>query len=103
MADTVKPERLALTIGYNNAAVNDPCAICGQRTDPSIPLAIYEQDTREVVCDACAREHAPELYWLLCHYYRTVTERDFQGDAYEAEIQKLLAEVSVPPSDEDWF
>lgn len=63
-----------LTIGYNNCAANDPCALCGKRTDPAIPLAIFPRGNWQPVCDHCAREQAPELALVLRHFYGSMEE-----------------------------
>jgi len=54
-----------LAIKRNNLASNDPCAICGGRTDPAIGPELFMADSWRVVCWDCGREHAPELVALL--------------------------------------
>jgi hypothetical protein len=53
-----------LAIKLNNAITNDPCAICGARTDPT-GIDLFLADTWELVCIECGRKHAPELAALL--------------------------------------
>ncbi len=55
-----------LSIRWNNAATNDPCAICGQRTDPEVGPELFVAGTWAHVCRACGRNHAaPGLVALL--------------------------------------
>jgi len=58
-------ERLAgppqLAIYDNNCATNDPCAICGQRTDPEVGPELFLAGTWQLVCYDCGRHYAPEL------------------------------------------
>jgi len=79
-----------LVMSYNNCAANGRCAICGERTDPLIPLAIYLHGTLSDVCDECARKHAPELYCLLRYFY-SHAPHDHQTQEYEAWIDAALA------------
>lgn len=51
----------ALCIKYNNAATNDPCALCGARTDPQVGLEVFVEGTWSLVCDGCTERLAPEL------------------------------------------
>ncbi len=48
-------------IRYNNAATNDPCAFCGQRTDPECGPELFAAESYSLVCRDCARQHAPRL------------------------------------------
>ncbi len=48
-------------IRYNNAATNDPCAFCGQRTDPECGPELFAAESFSLVCRDCARQHAPRL------------------------------------------
>lgn len=68
-------ERDGLSIKYNNCAANGSCAICGGRTDPQIPLALFLRDTYDDVCDSCGEKHAPELYEMLRHFYAISGDR----------------------------
>ena len=62
-----------LAIKMNNLATNDPCAICGRRTDPSTGPELFTANTWGVVCWQCGEEHAPELLAMLRAY------RAFEG------------------------
>jgi hypothetical protein len=53
-----------LAIKCNNVLTNDPCALCGARTDPS-GVDLFLDESMELVCDECGRKHAPELMALL--------------------------------------
>lgn len=50
-----------LVIKYNNAATNDPCGICGARTDPACGPEIFVEGTWATVCWPCQKKHAPGL------------------------------------------
>jgi hypothetical protein len=50
-----------LSIKWNNCATNDPCAICGARTDPIVGFELFERDSLALVCHQCGRKYAPEL------------------------------------------
>ena len=56
---TYNPDRLS--IKWNNCATNDPCAICGARTDPIVGFELFERDSLALVCHQCGRKYAPEL------------------------------------------
>ena len=57
-------------IRYNNAALNDPCGVCGKRTDPDIPLAVFVMGTYRPVCESCIEEYAPEMGEALRLFYK---------------------------------
>jgi hypothetical protein len=51
-----------LAIKYNTTVTNDPCAICGDRCDPSGGPDLFLAGTAALVCEYhCGREYAPEL------------------------------------------
>jgi hypothetical protein len=81
--------REKLAIKYNNAAVNDPCYICGGRSDPQVPLAIFDNDSYRVVCDSCAEKHAPELAKLIKDFYQNLNEFHTQPDSFTCDRDKL--------------
>ncbi|HEX8709337.1 MAG TPA: hypothetical protein VF723_13920 [Pyrinomonadaceae bacterium] len=62
-----KNEELAptdLSIRVNTVLTNDPCALCGEATDPTgIDLFLAERPA--LVCHACGLLHAPALVRLL--------------------------------------
>ncbi len=84
-----------LAIKYNNAASNDPCAICGARTDPEIGPELFMKDSWALVCYGCGREHDPELVECLLLY----REHHFE----EIEAEQLEREISgnLAPEDEE--
>lgn len=47
------------------AEFNDPCAICGRRTDTSKGFALYLGESNRIVCWECGRKHEPDLVDLL--------------------------------------
>jgi hypothetical protein len=57
-----------ITVRLNNAATNDPCAVCGKRTDPQIGPELFLKDTWALVCRQCGKQHAPELVEFLDDY-----------------------------------
>jgi hypothetical protein len=57
--------RVQLCIKWNNAVVNDPCEICGERTDPIEGPEIFVEGTWGLVCTPCARREAPVLWATL--------------------------------------
>lgn len=54
-----------LVIKYNNAATNDPCAICGARTDSMCGPELFVDGTWELVCHECGCKFSPELVGIL--------------------------------------
>jgi len=53
--------RDSFAIKYNNCAANGVCPICGGRTDPQIPLAVFLRENYHEICDPCAKKFAPEM------------------------------------------
>jgi hypothetical protein len=68
-APMVKP---ALCLKYNDCTTPDPCALCGARTAPQIGVEIFVEGTWGLVCDRCAKLHAPELFLVRAAYEATV-------------------------------
>jgi hypothetical protein len=64
-----RSEEVKLAIKYNNVGVSGVCPICGSRTEPKIPLAIFLEDSWTVVCDECGEKFAPEIHALLNIFY----------------------------------
>ncbi len=60
--EEARPPRLC--IKTNNSITNDPCYLCGQRTDPT-GLDLFYAGTEALVCDDCGLKYAPELAKLL--------------------------------------
>jgi hypothetical protein len=54
-------EAMTVTLKANNCITNDPCAWCGERTDPA-GLDFFVPGTWSLVCAECARVRAPEVY-----------------------------------------
>jgi hypothetical protein len=69
-----------LEIKLNNAATNDPCEVCGSRTDPEVGPELFLAGTWALVCYECAREHAPELVDCLAAYRSRFDEADLYAD-----------------------
>lgn len=55
----------AVCIKYNSVGTNDPCAICGDRTDPIVGPELFLEGTAALVCRECGVQHAPELVAVL--------------------------------------
>ena len=53
-----------LVIRVNTTLTNDPCALCGQPTDPT-GIDLYLASKPALVCHACGLLHAPALVRLL--------------------------------------
>ena len=53
-----------LVIRLNTALTNDPCALCGEPTDPT-GIDLYLAEKPALVCNACGLFHAPALARLL--------------------------------------
>ena len=57
-----KPE---IVIKWNNCATNDPCAMCGTRTNPYVGPELFYDETYRLVCWNCGRKINPELIATL--------------------------------------
>jgi len=55
----------ALSTVDNNCASNDPCAICGERTDPNCGPELFLEGTWALVCYECGWKYAPGLVEAL--------------------------------------
>jgi hypothetical protein len=53
-----------LVIRVNTVLTNDPCALCGEATDPT-GIDLYLADRLALVCHTCGLFHAPALVRLL--------------------------------------
>lgn len=84
-ADRPVDQGYNLVIGLNNTATNDPCAICGARTDPEVGPELFLQGTEALVCYDCGRKHAPALVDLLQYGRESpMTAARRLVDAYQA-------------------
>lgn len=54
-----------LVIRMNPVASNDPCAVCGDRTDPLVGPELFLANTYHLVCRRCGQQLAPELVAVL--------------------------------------
>jgi len=54
-----------LAIKFNVVSTNDPCALCGARTDPRHGPELFLDRTWALVCYQCGGKHAPELVQVL--------------------------------------
>ena len=57
-------QHVELSIRVNNRLTNDPCAICGQPSDPT-GIDLYLAESPVLVCQSCGMEHSPALARLL--------------------------------------
>jgi hypothetical protein len=53
-----------LVIRLNTSLTNDPCALCGEPTDPT-GIDLYLAERPALVCNACGLFNAPALVRLL--------------------------------------
>ena len=53
-----------LVIRVNTVLTNDPCALCGQATDPT-GIDLFLADGHALICHRCGFFHAPALARLL--------------------------------------
>jgi hypothetical protein len=60
--DEIQPTDLVIRV--NTVLTNDPCALCGQPTDPT-GIDLYLADRPALVCHGCGFFHAPALVRLL--------------------------------------
>ncbi len=60
--ENIQPTDLAIRV--NTVLMNDPCALCGQATDPT-GIDLYLADRPALVCHSCGFFHAPALARLL--------------------------------------
>jgi hypothetical protein len=51
----------SMKLAWNNCATNDPCALCGNRTDPVAGWEVFVDDSFSLVCDRCVMKAHPEL------------------------------------------
>lgn len=49
-----------IVLKFNNIAVNEPCAICGGRSDAGIGIELFAEGAG-LICEPCANEYAQEL------------------------------------------
>lgn len=53
-----------LVIRVNTVLTNDPCALCGEATDPT-GIDLFLIDGPALICHSCGLLHAPALVRLL--------------------------------------
>ena len=61
-----KPE---IEIRANNTLSQEECAICGDITEPQVPVWVFMRGTYEAVCAACAEKYSPDNARLLDVFY----------------------------------
>jgi hypothetical protein len=86
-------ERIRLEIKLNNAATNDPCRLCGKRTDPECGPELFLGGTWAKVCYECGAEHAEELMECLAVYRESpefLRRNGVEVDALRMERVKAL-------------
>lgn len=88
-----------LAIKFNNCASNDPCAICGARTDPSVGPELFMADSWALVCYACGEKYAPDLMRLLVdHGLLKAITKLVTSDAPLSEIAYAFGPIPVRPT-----
>lgn len=70
-----------LVIARNPSIRRAWCALCNQRRDFMIGLALFRIDTLELVCEGCGQQYAPDLVALLAlgRYVRIDRHAEKQG------------------------
>jgi hypothetical protein len=63
-AETKNIQPTDLVIRLNTSLTNDPCALCGQPTDPT-GIDLYLAERPALVCNTCGLFNAPALVRLL--------------------------------------
>lgn len=77
----------SLCLKFNNLASNDPCHICGRRTDPVVGPELFVEGTYYLVCDDCARKDDPMLY--LFRSLILEAAKSFDGDWWTERERKI--------------
>lgn len=64
--DRVDPEKMKLDVclAWNNASVWGSCAFCDAPVHPPIGMTFFEAGTHRPVCETCAKERHPSVYWM---------------------------------------
>ena len=88
--ETVLEPQGNFVIKYIEEIKYSPCFLCGKRTQPTFPFAIFECETGTAVCDKCAGQHAPELLKILNDYYHDGAIR-FQEVVFKLSIQEIIS------------
>lgn len=60
--ESIQPTDLVIRV--NSTLTNDPCALCGEPTDPT-GIDLYLADKPALVCHSCGMLHAPVLVRIL--------------------------------------
>ena len=61
-SENIQPTDMVIRV--NTVLTNDPCALCGEATDPT-GIDLYLADRLALVCHTCGLFHAPALVRLL--------------------------------------
>ena len=61
-SENIQPTDLVIRV--NTVLTNDPCALCGEATDPT-GIDLFLADRPALVCHSCGLFHAPALVRLL--------------------------------------
>jgi hypothetical protein len=101
---TTRVNDFDFSLRMNNCATNDPCAICGARTDPAFGVELFcstQGEAPGLVCDTCGSRLAPTLYALrspdTTDATAPIADPEPAADKYEARlpVPQELAEVAV--------
>jgi hypothetical protein len=74
----MKDQPRVLVIKFNSCATNDPCEICGDRTDPDCGPELFLEGTFALVCYECGQKYAPQLVDML-FYWRAAKYKQMQA------------------------
>lgn len=93
MIDGAADKRQWITLKLNNCLTNDPCVNCGGRCDPG-GFDFYSRGTEALVCENCAKTHAPELVKIR-EAALSYAERESEA-AVESLIDRIKQTISEP-------
>jgi len=85
-------------IAYNNCATNDPCALCGARTDPVVGPEAFIEGYRALVCRECSRREAPAIHRALVAAHRDLDDEIAHGAPAEDRDDRFWGCPECPPS-----
>ena len=91
-----------LAIKDNNCATNDPCALCGARTDPDVGPELFMADSWALVCHECGAKYAPALMAGLMPA-QEAWELEFRRANGEAAEQAPLVEENPFMQETRWL
>jgi hypothetical protein len=108
LSDTLNDFDFSLRM--NNAATNDPCAVCGERTDPVVGVELFYSTPGKapgLVCNGCGQRHAPVLWgWRNAASaipYANECVADRRDMSFRCMVEQGRALPEIDPNDEISF